>query len=129
MSRTNITSGAPYEGIVGYSRAVRIGRTISVSGTAPIGADGKAAYPGDPYNQTKYCLQIIQEAIIKAGGQLSDVIRTRIFVTNVKNWKEVGRAHGAFFKDIKPATTMVGIDALIDPEWLVEIEAECYIEA
>ncbi|MCL4157615.1 UNVERIFIED_CONTAM: hypothetical protein GTU68_057749, partial [Idotea baltica] len=120
-------TGAPYESIVGYCRAVRIGPIISVSGTAPIGPGGKAVHVGDPYNQTKYCLGIIQRAIEDAGGTLADVVRTRIFVTDVGNWEAIGRAHGEYFAEIQPATSMVGVCALIDPEWLVEIEAECYM--
>lgn len=119
--RTNITSGAPWEDKVGYCRAVRIGNTVEVSGTAPV-RDGKTVGEG-PYEQAKICIEIMQEAIQKAGGSLEDVVRTRIFVTDISQWEEIGRAHGEFFRDIKPATTMVEVTALIDPEMLVEIEA------
>lgn len=121
-----IGSGAPWESIVGYSRAVRKGNMIWVSGTAPMDGDAVAG-GGDPYAQAIACLQIIQAAIEKAGGQLSDVVRTRMFVTDISHWEAFGKAHGAFFRDIRPATTMVEVSALIMPEMLIEIEAEAYI--
>ncbi|MEP1094691.1 MAG: RidA family protein [Cyclobacteriaceae bacterium] len=123
--RQNISSGAPWEDKVGYCRAVRIGNTIEVSGTAPV-RDGKTV--GETaYEQAKVCLEIIQEALAKAGGKMEDVIRTRMFVTDISQWEEYGRAHGEFFGNIKPATAMVEVSALIDPEMLIEIEATAVI--
>ncbi|MEQ9466270.1 MAG: RidA family protein [Ekhidna sp.] len=124
--RTNISSGAPWENQVGYCRAVRIGNTIEVSGTAPV-RDGKTV--GDNvYEQTQVCLQIIKEAIEKAGGKIEDVVRTRIYVTDISQWVMVGKAHGEVFGDIKPATSMVEVKALIDPDMMVEIEATAIID-
>ncbi len=121
-SRTRITSGAPWESIVGYSRAVRVGNLIEVSGTAPL-QEGKVPAPGDPYEQTRVVLRIIEEALRQAGASLNDVIRTRIYVTDIRHWEAVGRAHGEVFRDVRPATTMVQVAALIHPDMLVEIEA------
>ena len=126
MKRINIWSGAKWEDIVGYSRAVRIGNIIEVSGTAPVDGD-KVIGIGDAYEQTKFCLQKIEKALIEAGATLEDVVRTRMFVTDISKWEEVGRAHGEFFRDIKPVTSMVEVKALIDPEMLVEIEATAII--
>jgi enamine deaminase RidA (YjgF/YER057c/UK114 family) len=120
--RLKITSGAPWEDIVGYSRAIKAGRLIEVSGTAAIDREHIIA-PGDPYQQTKFIIRKIENAIVEAGGTLKDVVRTRIYVTNIKDWEAVGRAHGEFFKDIKPATSMVEVKSLIDPNFVVEIEA------
>ncbi len=120
--RENISSGAKWEDIVGYSRAVKIGKQIEVSGTAPV-LDGVLQGKGDMYIQTKTCLEIIQAALIRAGAKMQDVVRTRIYVTDIKRWEEAGMAHGEFFGSIKPATTMVEVSALIDPDMLVEIEA------
>jgi len=128
MTRQLITSGSPYEKPIGFSRAVRVGNTIAVAGTAPIGPDGTTACPGDTYGQAKRCLEIIQEAIEKAGGKLEQVIRTRSMVTDIANWPEVGRAHGEFFGEIRPASTMVEVSAFCQPDWLVEIEADCVID-
>lgn len=123
--RTNISSGAPWEDQVGYCRAVRIGNTIEVSGTAPV-RNGKTI--GDnAYEQTKVCLEIIKEALEKAGGKIEDVVRTRMFVTDISQWVAYGKAHGEVFGDIKPATSMVEVKALIDPEMMVEIEATAII--
>jgi enamine deaminase RidA (YjgF/YER057c/UK114 family) len=127
--RQKISSASPYEPIIGFSRAVRIGNTIVVGGTAPIGADGKTVGVGDPAAQARRCLEIIVAAIEKAGGRKEDVIRTRTFLTRAEDWEAVGRVHGAFFADIRPASTMVVVKALLDPDWLVEIEADAIVEA
>ena len=129
MKRQNISSGSPYEKPIGFSRAVRIGDRIAVSGTAPIAADGTTAHPGDMYGQTLRCLEIIQDAIEKAGGRLEDVIRTRVYLTDADRWQDTASAHGKVFGDIRPACTFVEISRLIDPDWLVEIEAECVVSA
>ena len=128
MTRQNISSGSPFEPIIGFSRAVRIGDTIAVGGTAPIGADGKTAGIGDPAAQTRRCIEIIRVAIEKAGGTLEDVIRTRVFLTRQADWEAVGRAHGEAFGAIRPASTMAVVKALLDAEWLVEIEADAIMQ-
>lgn len=122
VKRINIASKAIWEDKVGYSRAVRIGRVIEVSGTAAVDEEEIIA-PGDPYLQTKFILKKIQKALKEAGGTLRDVVRTRIYVTNIKDWEKVGKAHGEIFKDIKPATSMVEVNSLIHPDFVVEIEA------
>jgi enamine deaminase RidA (YjgF/YER057c/UK114 family) len=127
MTRQNISSGSPFEKSIGFSRAVKIGNMISVSGTAPITDDGSPAFPGDLYYQTKRCLAIIEKAIQDAGGTLENVIRTRMFLTDISRWEEAARAHGEFFSEIRPAATMVEINGLINPEWLVEMEADCIV--
>lgn len=128
MARKNISSQSPYENQIGFSRAVRVGRHIFVSGTAPIAEDGSTACPGDAYGQTRRCLEIVRDAIESGGGVLSDVIRTRIYVTDVSKWDEIAKAHGEFFADIKPAATMVEVKGLVRDDWLVEIEAEAIVE-
>ncbi|MBS1976818.1 MAG: RidA family protein [Bacteroidetes bacterium] len=122
MTRTNFSSGAPWESIVGYSRAVQIGNQLEVTGTVAIGEDGKVVGKGNPYEQTRFIINKAEKILVSAGFTLSDVIRTRIFVTDIAFWKEVGKAHGESFSAIRPATTMVQVVALIEPEYLVEIE-------
>jgi enamine deaminase RidA (YjgF/YER057c/UK114 family) len=126
LKRINISSGAKWEDIVGYSRAVRIGNLVEVSGTASVEGD-KVIGIGDAYAQTKFCLQKIEKALIEAGSSMKDVIRTRMFVTDISLWEEYGKAHGEFFKDIKPATSMIEVKSLIDPQMLIEIEATAIV--
>jgi enamine deaminase RidA (YjgF/YER057c/UK114 family) len=127
LSRQLISSGSPYEPNIGISRAVRIGSVVSVSGTAPIGADGKNVGTGDAAAQARRCLAIICEALDKAGAKLSDVIRTRVFLTRIEDWEAVASVHGEFFRDIRPASTMVQVSRFIDPDWIVEIEADAVV--
>ena len=127
MARKNIASQSPFEEEIGFSRAVRVGQHIFVSGTAPIEADGSTSCPGDAYGQTRRCLDIIREAIESGGGVLSDVIRTRVYITDVSKWKEVAKALGEYLHETKPAATMVEVKGLIREDWLVEIEAEAIV--
>ena len=129
MTRKIISSGSPFEKPIGFSRALRTGNRILVSGTAPIAEDVSAAFPGDVYLQTRHCLQIIERAIKEAGGDLEDVIRTRVYLTDGDTWREAGKAHGEFFGEIRPASTFVEVSRLIDPAWMVEIEAECEVRS
>ena len=127
MTRKLISSGSQFEPRIGFSRAVRVGNMVAVSGTAPIAPDGGVAAPGDCYGQTRRCLEIIAQAIAKAGLGLDSVIRTRVMLTDISRWEEVGRAHGEVFRDIRPATSMIEVSRLIDAEMLVEIEAEAIV--
>lgn len=128
MKRLNISSGSAFEKPIGFSRAVRIGNVISVSGTAPIAEDGNTYCPGDLYCQTIRCIEIIKNAIIDAGGQLDNVIRTRVYLKTISEWEKAAKAHGEFFTNIRPACTFIEIKGLIKDDWLVEIEADCIIE-
>lgn len=123
--RSLISSGSPLEPRIGFSRAVRVGDFVAISGTAPIAADGGVAARGDVYGQTKRCLEIISQAVADAGLTLQDVIRTRVMLTDISRWEEAARAHGEAFSSIKPACTFVEVKGFIHPEWLVELEADC----
>ena len=126
--RLNISSGVKWEDIIGYSRAVRVGNVIEVAGTTAIDEAGNLVGDGDPYEQTRYIITKIEKAIIKAGASLKDIARTRIFTTDISRWEEIGKAHGEFFREIKPASTMVEVKSLINPAMLVEMEATVILQ-
>lgn len=128
MSRQLVSSGRPWEAIVGYSRAVRVGNMVFVGGTAPSNPDGTTHAPGDAYAQARRCFEIVEAALAEAGASMADVVRTRMFVTEISRWQEFGRAHAERFADIRPAATMVEVRALIDPEMLIEVEVDAVIE-
>ena len=126
--RKLVSSGSPYEPRIGFSRAVRVGNVVAVSGTTPIAPDGSVFAPGDLYRQTQRCLEIIAQAIAEAGLGLDSVIRTRVMLTDISRWEEAARAHGEVFGTVRPASTFVEVKGLIDRGWLVEIEADCVAE-
>ena len=126
--RLNISSGVKWEDIIGYSRAVKIGNMIEVAGTTALDEEGDLVGPDNPYEQTRYIIAKIEKALISAGAALTDIVRTRIFTTDISRWEEIGRAHGEFFRVIKPASTMVEVKSLINPEMLVEVEATAIIQ-
>lgn len=126
--RLRVSTGSPWESVVGYSRAIRIGNVVEVAGTTAM-KDGNVVGKGNAYEQTKYILQIIEGALKQVGSGMSDVVRTRMFVTDISQWEEIGKAHGEYFKEIRPVATMVEVKSLIDPELLVEIEVQAIMKS
>ena len=129
MTRQNVSSGGPWEDIVGYSRAVRVGNIVTVAGTTATDPDGTVHGGDDAYLQAKRCFEVIERALAEAGATMADVVRTRMFVTDISRWEEFGRAHGEFFREVRPAATMVEVSRLIDPAHLVEIEVDAVLGA
>jgi len=128
MTRRNVSSASPYEPVIGFSRAVRIGNFVAVGATAAIGPDGRNVGVGDAAAQTRRCIEVIRQALAKSGARLEDVIRTRIFFTRQSDWQAIGKAHGEAFGDIRPATSTIVVSSFIDDEWLVEIEADAVVQ-
>ncbi len=128
-NRINISSGAKWEDIIGYSRAVKVGNIIEVAGTTAINEDGNVVGANDPYEQTKFIFEKIEKALASAGASFRDVVRTRMFTTDISQWEEIGRAHGEFFREIKPAASMIEVKGLIDPELLIEIEVTAILSS
>ena len=127
MKRQNVSSGAPWEATVGYSRAVRLGQLVEVAGTTAVDDEGRVVGAGSPYTQARFALEKIGRALAEAGAGFEDVIRTRIYVTDIARWEEVGRAHGEVFRDVRPASTLVAVASLVRPDLLVEIEATAVV--
>lgn len=127
MKRISVSSGSPFEATIGFARAVRIGDVVAVSGTAPVAEDGSVAAPGDGYGQMLRCLEIVAAALEGAGASLRDVLRTRVYLSDVEAWKGVARAHAEVFGEVRPASTFVGVARLLDPGWLVEVEVDAVV--
>jgi enamine deaminase RidA (YjgF/YER057c/UK114 family) len=127
--RTLVPSVSPFESRIGFSRAVRVGQIVAVSGTAPIAPDGTIACPENVYGQTRRCLDIIAEAVANSGLSLDTIVRTRIMLTDISQWEAAARAHGEFFAAVRPASTFIEVNGFINPEWLVEVEADCVAES
>jgi len=128
MTRQLVSSGSPFEPVIGFSRAVRVGDIVAVGGTAPLAADGTTVAPGDAAGQARRCFEIIEAALRDAGASLADVVRTRIFLKRIEDWRAVGEVHGELFRDVRPASTIVQVTTFIDPAWLVEIEADAVVD-
>jgi enamine deaminase RidA (YjgF/YER057c/UK114 family) len=126
-SRRRVSTGSPYEPLIGISRAVRAGSFVAVAGTAPLGPDGRTVAPGDAAGQARRCFEIVGQALEAAGASLSDVVRTRVLLTRIEDWEQVARVHGEFFREVRPANTIMQVARFIDPEWLVEIEADAVV--
>lgn len=128
MARQLISSGSPYEPIVGFSRAVRVGNIVTVGGTAPLDSDGNTVAPGDPAGQARRCIEIIKAALEQAGASLEDVVRTRVLLTRIEDWEAVARVRGEYFRDIRPVDTIMQVTRFVDPDWLIEMEADAVID-